>query len=126
MTPTMQRGYDDQMGGGINADLFCGDTDEAREYRAGAREARREKQFGPAPAIERGPELVAPNRFAAEDERRRLEWEKSVRDEAWRLNNPQPSPAPIAAGPNAFSDPVPNQKPKKSKPKPDDAQLGLF
>jgi len=44
MSPTFQRGYQDQSSGMVNAALAEADTPEGREYRAGQRQARRDAE----------------------------------------------------------------------------------
>lgn len=110
MTLTQQRGYDDQAAGMLNPALAEADTAEGRAYRDGVRARRRDEEEG-----------VTPEQRA----------EMNARGDAPEApRDPEPAEAPAAPPPSklgAFSDPEPEEKPRKRRPAAaDDGQGILF
>ncbi len=116
MTPTQQRGYADQQSGMINPALSVADTPEGREYRDGARAARRLAADSVIAANEGNPPPL-PSDYLPESPGTR--------------KNATPEPDLPQAGVSgrvggAFAEPVPGAK-KPRKPKAADAdQLSLL
>ena len=102
MTPTQQRGYDDQRAGMLNPALADADTPDGKEYRDGVRQGRRDAKDG----IERTEVMPSPVQV---------------------MDEPPPPVQPAPSTCAAFTDRIPEEKPKRKKKKqPASGQLELL